>query len=218
MIICMEYAVGYDPVSSVWLVPNTRLRVFSSKKMRHIFSHAIDRKKTEHFIPAYTPIHFEHSSFPHYMPSKMENLESHFHETLKELGIDKFPKVTILYSECRARYKIALDMQRQLRETLGITVDVQMGKCKDFFLPIISGNFSIALIGWTAYRIDPLYTLQSFISADDEVNFSNWENKEYQRLMSMEHIQVSSIKKAEKILLDEMPVIPLFHVDKKYLK
>jgi oligopeptide transport system substrate-binding protein len=212
----MEHLFGYDPLAVIWLVLNNKLKVFSSKKIRQILSQAIDRKTSDTLLPAYTPIPLGHSFFANYVPPKMQNVASFFYEALHELGIDKFPKMTIIYADVEERYDLAIDIREQLKDTLNIDIEIEACTNQEFYSSILDGRFSIVLMRWMAMDDDPIYTLRSFRSANEEVNFSEWENDEYKRLMSIDTVLIPSLQRAEKILIDELPVIPLFHVKRKF--
>ena len=75
----------------------------------------------------------------------------------------------------------------------------------------------MGLMHWTAWVDDPIYTLNAFRYSGEAINFSHWENKEYQRLLDVAERTIDPqqrrhwLKMAEELLTDAMPVIPLFH-------
>lgn len=71
---------------------------------------------------------------------------------------------------------------------------------------------------------DPIYTLNAFRDKNDSINFPKWENKKYKEIMNLAEREVDQQKRklqyleAEKILLDEMPVMPIYLVEALALK
>jgi len=66
--------------------------------------------------------------------------------------------------------------------------------------------------------------MQTFRFSSDSVNFSKWEHPEYQRLLSATEEELDPVKRmqlfndAEKILIDELPVAPIYYMTVAYMK
>ena len=75
----------------------------------------------------------------------------------------------------------------------------------------------MSLVHWKDWIDEPIYTLNAFKFAHEEINFSSWENKEFQQLLDSSKKEAnpfqrsSNLLKAEEILSHEMPAIPLFY-------
>jgi oligopeptide transport system substrate-binding protein len=78
------------------------------------------------------------------------------------------------------------------------------------------GDFQIGLVQWIAWVDDPIYTLNAFKSDGQELNLAKWENRQFQDLIKMSEQEInpflrsSYLLKAEEILSEEQPIIPLF--------
>ena len=85
------------------------------------------------------------------------------------------------------------------------------------FDKITKGDFQMGLMHWTSWVDDPIYTLSSFKFAKQEMNYAKWENLEFQQLLDLSESELNPFQrstyllKAEKILCQEMPIIPLFY-------
>ena len=70
---------------------------------------------------------------------------------------------------------------------------------------------------WYSGIKDPIYTLNTFKFSDEELNFSNWEQPEFQKLLNLSDQAINPFQRssyllqAEEILKQEVPVIPLFY-------
>ncbi|EHL2504173.1 peptide ABC transporter substrate-binding protein, partial [Enterococcus faecalis] len=73
-------------------------------------------------------------------------------------------------------------------------------------------DFTLSLSGWQADYADPINFLANF-ETNSPLNHGGYSNKNYDELL---HVTSSKrwqeLKKAEKILIDDMGVVPIFQV------
>jgi len=80
------------------------------------------------------------------------------------------------------------------------------------------GNFEIARRGWIGDYLDPMTAMETMLG-DNSNNNSNWKNPEYDRLVKEAQKTLDNQKRmqlmhdAEKILLDDMPILPLYYMN-----
>lgn len=207
-----------------FLILNTSKPPFSNAKLRQALAHALQRNElvSNGFMslsPAYSVLLPHHrksgSSFPDYNPGKAREL---FVEALEELEMRK--EDLSLNFVCHAnevREQISANVKKQLRECLGIDCNVQALPWKSLFRKTTEGDFQLGFTHWTPWIDDPIYTLNTFKYANAEINYSKWEDTEFQRLLDLSEQEVnpfarsSHLLKAEAILSKEMPVIPLYY-------
>lgn len=204
---------------------NTISPPFQNQKLRKAFSYAIQRTQMTNdcflpLTPAFSPLlphhHENHQSlFPDFDPDKARQL---LQEALNELGLQKkdLPPLTLLYCEKGIREYTAQCLNKQFQECLGIECELQPLTWNSFVNKMTTGTFQIAILQWVSWVSDPLYTLNNF-KLDDGINFSKWKNTEFQRLLDLSGLEVnpfqrsSYLLKAEEILINETPFIPLFY-------
>ena len=111
-----------------------------------------------------------------------------------------------------------LALKKQLKENLGIQCELQPHSWDVFLRRVTEGKFQAGLLFWGTEIDDPIYTFNAFrFSNDGVMNPSKWENREFQDLLSSSEEEVSPFQrsmylvKAETVLSQEMPVIPLFY-------
>ena len=132
------------------------------------------------------------------------------------------PEILFITMANQTDSDIAQALQSMWKEALGVEVSIQSFESKVYWDEIELGNFSIARDGWTGDYPDPMTNLDLFetVNAADDVR---WSNKEYDRLLSENRAIADQTKrmdnyaKAEKILMDEMPCIPLYFLEDQYL-
>lgn len=132
--------------------------------------------------------------------------------------------LVISYLNNERNASIVLAIQKQWEKVLGITVELEAIEPKVFFQRISQRDFQIAIGSWTADFNDPINFLEVFKFKDQGTNNTGWENSEYIDLLNRSALCKSAeerrdlLRKAEEILIGEMPIIPIFHYALNYLK
>lgn len=209
-----------------YYVFNTGSPPFDHPKLRQAFGYAIQRSQitADCFLPlnpAFSPLlphHRENSQslFPDFDMAKARQL---FKEALEELNltVESFSPFTLVFLEKGIREYTALCLKKQFLECFGIELELKAHSWSPFWNKITNGNFQMGLVHMVSIINDPIFTLNNFKSAKQGINFSKWENPEYQRLLDISELEVnpfqrsSNLLKAEDILVNEMPIIPLFY-------
>lgn len=219
-----------------WIVLNTKVSPFHNKNIRKAFSLAINREAITYALqglqtparqllpPGLSPKkrhdYFEDSPLLAY---------SYFKKGIEELGIDlhTFPTVTFYFNQSEVHKRIASMLQEQWRKELGIVVNMQVEEWGSLMSRLRSGKFQMARYGWRAQYTDPINFLEIFQSPEKQIsggyNFSQWSNPEYDSSLDKIHELYSGngrnelVLRAEKQIMDELPIIPLFFDSLGYL-
>lgn len=89
---------------------------------------------------------------------------------------------------------------------------------------MVQGDYHFGSMAWKSWVNDPIYTLNAFKYRTNRVNFSKWENPEFQRLLNLAQQELDPIKRlsllkmAEKILIVENPVVPIIYEVYHYMQ
>lgn len=89
---------------------------------------------------------------------------------------------------------------------------------------VSKGSYELGFMGWSSCVLDASFILEVFRNKDDASNKSNWENEKYKECLDQANFTINELKKkellieAENILMDEMPIIPLCFVNKRFAK
>ncbi|MBI4565917.1 MAG: hypothetical protein HY716_14610 [Planctomycetes bacterium] len=138
---------------------------------------------------------------------------------LSEAGFPQgknFPKLELLYNTAEWHKKIAAAVQEMWRARLGITVELRNAEWRVYLDLVAKADYDIARRGYIGEYIDPESLLSLFLS-DNLWNSTGWSSPEYDRRIAASDREADPSKRfaqlaeAERLLLREAPVAPIFH-------
>lgn len=147
-------------------------------------------------------------------------------KSLKRAGYDpttnSFPQIELLYNTSETHHIIAQAIQQMWKQYLNIDVVLVNQEWKVYLASKQEGNFHIARMGWIGDYNDPMTFLDMWVK-DGGNNNSGWHSSKYDSLINIAS-SISDTKKraevfydAEKILLTELPIIPIYFYTNVYL-
>ncbi len=162
---------------------------------------------------------------PYFKDGDQISAKKAFDEALKAEGLtlETMPAVSLMYIAGERNHLIAQAVQEQWRETLGVTVQLHAVERKVFYDRISKRNFQLAAGSWTADFSDSVNFLEVFKFKAGGSNNTAWENVRYRELLDLavEESDTQERRKlfqeCESILMQEMPIIPLFHYTLLYV-
>ncbi|HUD01573.1 MAG TPA: peptide ABC transporter substrate-binding protein [Rhabdochlamydiaceae bacterium] len=222
----------YPDQGLYWCVCNTNHPFLKNSKIRKALALAIDRiKLIEHIHyfkkPAYSPLPVSHSQIPQPALFETENEKDLFREGLEELGYSQSetPTLTISFTGRTIFGKSCAEfISSQWKQKLGLNTTIQGFEFKTLFSKLTAGDFHLVLIRWQPWVNDSFYTLNFFSQPEEPLNFSKWSHPELQRLLHEAKLETDDDKRklllyrVEEILINEMPIIPLFETCLQYMK
>jgi len=223
-----------DTYNVLWFFINTKHPPFHNRNLRKALALAIDRKTiTQHlhhttYEPTFRIINRNYSGEESYCfkGEDREQAQLYFNSALSELGIERhqLPEITISYYNRGVYSKIIPLIQNQWEEAFGIKVKLDPLSKDRLFIQMFQGKFQFCGVNWASLIEDPIYMLDLFRSGQGNVNVSRWVNEEYRKLLSESDNEQNPEKrkklliKAEKVLLEEMPIIPICFGAALYMK
>ena len=229
----------YPSLGINWCILNTEKYPFNNKKMRLAFAYAVNRKEItdnvlqEGEIPALSVLGRSTAvqEEPYFKDNNVSKARELFDEALSELGFDRsnLPDITLNYTATELHQRLAVTLQEQWHKAFGIRIHLQAHEWKVHFNQLVNGDFQFGMTSWYPAFRDAIYTLEIFKYRSEGANISQWENEDYQALLDASDHEVDLAKRkeyfhrAEELLMEEMPVIPLFftvisYVQAPYLK
>ncbi|WP_052339150.1 peptide ABC transporter substrate-binding protein [Gorillibacterium massiliense] len=134
---------------------------------------------------------------------------------LKEEGMSAWPKVTLTYNTSEGHKKIAEAIQEMWKKNLGIDVTLENVEGKVWLDRQSKLDYQIMRTGWIGDYLDPMTYIDMFVTGGGNNN-TGWSNKEYDKLVDAARVEADQTKRekdfhdAEKILMDEMPIMPIY--------
>ncbi|BBM85289.1 peptide ABC transporter substrate-binding protein [Candidatus Uabimicrobium amorphum] len=217
---------------SEWMAPpylgtyffcfNTSKKPFDDVRVRKALSIAIDRKIIAENVamggqlPAFNYV--PKGTFNYESPHKLDESIEEAKKLLAEAGYPDgkgFPEFTILYNTSEDHQKICIIIQNMWQTRLGIPVKIENNEWKTYIDRMHSMNYDVIRRGWIADYNDA-YNFMELFMKDGGNNNTGWWNAEHDNLV-LATKQETDVKKrevlfqkAEKILLDNMPLIPIY--------
>lgn len=222
-----------------WLEFNVEKFPFNNSHIRKALGLAIDRKaivenifhnEYEVALSHIPKIQKQDDWHPFFKDNDKEEAKRLFAQGLEELKVAKkdFPVVTILYNNSDMWHKMVQAIQHQWSEVLGIDVQIHGIDWGTYISRLWKKDFEVARFGWRVQYNDPANLLEVYKYKDFLNNHTGWENAEFtayldKALECLERSRWAFLDSAEKILMEEMPAIPLCHtyflyVEKEYVK
>ena len=207
---------------------NTENEVLNDVRVRKALAYSIDRqllvdKVTKcGQIPAYS---FTPPGSNGYQPKTQIPFDPELAKSLlEEAGFtngNEFPKLEILFNTNEDHRKIALAVQQMWQVNLGIEVELVNQDWKVYLNREMIGDFQISRAGWIGDYEDP-NTFLDLMRPNRGNNKTGWENMEYDALVEKANTindqaqRYELLYQAEEILIENMPVIPLYTYVRAY--
>ena len=193
------------------------------KRVRRALGMAIDRKQLVDNItkggqiPAYT---MTPPGTMGYFPESTLNFDPEAAKRLlAEAGYpngEGFPPIEILYNTNEGHRKIAVALQEMWKNYLNIDIKLLNQEWKVYLATESAGDYQISRGGWIGDYVDPKNFLDMFLCNGGN-NRTGWCNEEYDRLIlevapsqSSHEQRLKIFQQAETILLEDMPIIPVY--------
>ncbi|MFE7061399.1 peptide ABC transporter substrate-binding protein [Sutcliffiella sp. NPDC057660] len=230
-----EFHIGPDLAVYYFNINNTE-KPFNNAKIRKALSLAIDRQTiVEHVAqggqtPAYSIVP---PGIPDVNGDYQENTGKLFEENvdeakkllaegLEEEGLDKLPSFVYLYNTSEGHKAIAEAVQEMWRKNLGVETTLENVEFQVKLDSEQAGDYTVSRAGWVGDYVDPMTFLDLWVS-DGPYNDARFKNSEYDELISKakstldQAERMEAMHAAEKILMDEMPIIPIYFYTKPYV-
>lgn len=134
-----------------------------------------------------------------------------------------FPRKEILINTSEAHRKIAEAIQAMWRQNLGIEVGIYNQEWKVYLDSQSQLNFDLSRAGWIADYVYPMTFLEIFTTGNGN-NDTGWSNPRYDALIQQARIAATEpdrmrlMQEAERLLLTDLPVIPIYWYTRTYLR
>ncbi|MES2122094.1 MAG: peptide ABC transporter substrate-binding protein [Chlamydiota bacterium] len=224
----------FDIAGTYYYVFNTQQFPFNNTNIRRAFTLALNREAIIQNItqswqtPAtgmVPPIMWK-ETIEYFHDHDVAEARRLFQMGLKELGIraDELGTITLSYNTLSAHHKIAQAIQQQWADALGVKVKLENKEWKVFLDELRQHKFQVARMGGVASINDPLTFLDYFRYLSSSGNYSRWTNQEFSEILGEvdqtadPEKRTALLKAAENLLIQEMPIAPIYYYTGVYLK
>jgi oligopeptide transport system substrate-binding protein len=134
---------------------------------------------------------------------------------LKEAGVAAMPKLSVVGDDTETGKKLLEFLISQWKTNLGVDVTAEPMPHKNRLSRELKGDYTIVSTLWGADYNDPMTWLDMYLTGGS-FNTQNWSNKAYDDLVKGAQKETDAAKRAtmlvsaEKILMDEAAVFPLY--------
>ncbi len=132
-----------------------------------------------------------------------------------------FPSIELLYNTLEQHRTIAEAIQQMWKQNLNINVELVNQEWKVYLDTQKNLNYDICRAGWTGDYVDPNTFMDMWYEGGGN-NDTGWVNKEYEALVDQaartadNAARLDLFQQAEKILLEESPIIPIYYYTRFY--
>ena len=213
---------------------NTEYGPLQHSSMRKALALAINRKDiVDHVtqgnqLPAcgLIPLPFGLQKEPYFQDGAVQEAQRLFSEALADLHLTRqeFPQVSLIYASSERNHLIAQALEQQWFQAFGIRVKLEGMERKVYFDRISKQDYQLASSSWIADFNDPINFLEVFKYKRSGSNNTHWENSRFVELLNRSSTVINSEERlallglSEKILIDEMPILPIFYYTMLYLQ
>ncbi|MDI3270472.1 MAG: peptide ABC transporter substrate-binding protein, partial [Bacillota bacterium] len=126
-----------------------------------------------------------------------------------------FPTIEILYNTLESHKAVAEAIQEMWKRNLGINATLTNQEWKVYLQSRDEGNFQVARAGWVGDYLDPMTFMDVHVTGGGN-NDSNYSNPKYDQLIETAknsgdpRVRMKALHDAEKILMEDMPIMPIY--------
>ena len=223
-----ENAQGFDDGGAWYLEFNSQEKPYNNAKVRKALTLGVDAQKMVDTIvqndskvaTTFTPPAVAQGAFTEYCGDIFQHVTNNdyseakalLEEGLKEEGLTLAEfSPELLCDDTSAAKQQAEFLQAQLKENLGVSVQIKQVTYKTRLANMDKGEFEIVFAGWSPDYNDPMTYLDMWVTGNGN-NHGKWSNAEYDKIIE-EASQIADkdayyakLKEAEEILAEECPI------------
>ena len=223
-----ENAQGFDDGGAWYFEFNSKVNPFNNAKVRKALTLGVDAqamidtivKNDSKVATTFTPPAVAQGEFTEYCGDLFKHITNNdyseakalLEEGLKEEGLTLAEfSPELLCDDTSAAKQQAEFLQAQLKEHLGVTLNIRQVTYNARLDAMDQGDFEIVFAGWSPDYNDPMTYLDMWVTGNGN-NHGKWSNAEYDKIIK-EASQIADkdayyakLKEAEEILAEECPI------------
>ena len=224
--------VRFGQMETMALQYNVGKAPFDNKLVRQAFSRAIDRDTYVETLLSGIGVPAQ-GWLPPGLPGVSADLGSDFgfdanaaEQLLTSAGYangDGFPDVILLIPDDSAYQTVAEFVQEELRQNLGIEIEIQSVESSTYGDLWYEGDFDLTLFDWFADYADPENWLPQQFATDGGFNVAGYSNSQVDDLLARAAteldaaVRIQLYEDAHKLIIEDQAVSPIYHPERNYL-
>jgi peptide/nickel transport system substrate-binding protein len=136
-------------------------------------------------------------------------------QMLSESKYDKKEKIKIIYLDNNENKRLCEAIVKDIKEDLEVNLDYKGYNEIELKAILEQGDYNILIMNYALLYDDPISILESWVSSS-KLNLFNYKNSEFDDLVYKAKFEKNKtqrlelLKKAEKVLINDAPVIPIY--------
>lgn len=218
-----------------WYKLNTTDELMSNVNLRKALALAIDRqalidnvlKGGQVAALGYVPPTMEgfKEDRGYFKDADFDKAKEYLAIALEELGMSDPSELqlNISINDSEAHMTIAQYIQESWATNLGIQAEIDSTEWQVYLDRVDNLDYQIGRLGWIADYNDPNTFLEMYTTADNGNNSTGWESEAFQQRLAEANSEtdpekrIALLQEAEKIMIEDMPVIPLYYYTNNYV-
>nr|WP_081031110.1 peptide ABC transporter substrate-binding protein [Chlamydia ibidis] len=222
---------SYPVLGTMALICNLNTSPLYNLALRRALSYAIDKASLLQFInncevaESFLPCNLSrYNDYPKLTTEeRRKKAQFYFKEAEKTLSSKQISELSIIYPlESGALNAIIQEIQQQIKNVLGIHINIQGMEYHCFVEKRNRGDFSLATGKWMADYPQPssfLAILGNLKQDQPTQSLTKWDNPEYNNLLCKLYFSrgdENDQRNAEHLIAEDLPIIPLYHFKYSY--
>ena len=202
---------------------NTTIKPLNDVRVRRALAMCINRQQIVELItkggqkPAYALTPPDTNGYTATAKMKYDPIEAK--KLLAEAGYPGgrgFPTLDIMFNTDETHRKVAIAIQEMWKKALNINVTISNVDWKVYLDNESHLNYQIDRAAWIGDYVDATNFLNMFVTGGGN-NRTGWSNLRYDKLLRESEMKANQseryaiLQKAEKILMDEAPIVPIYY-------
>ena len=208
---------------------NTTMEPFTNAKIRKAFGLAVNQEQIVEFVtkngekPAHGFVSYGfqgpdgkdfRDAVGNLVEFNAEEAKKLLEEGMAEEGYETLPTVTLTYATSDTHQNIAVALQAQFKEALGVDVELANVESSVFASEQKELKYQLSRSSFLHDYADPVNAIESFITGSS-MNRTGWSNAEFDKLIADAKAETDPavrwkhLMDAEKLLMEEAPIFPI---------